>query len=113
MPSNNRMARLTVLAALSAIFAFPPPPARCQETAEAKRKVKSQERPVYPDLARRMNVHGKVKLELTVAPDGTVKSVRALGGHPVLVTAARDAVRNWKFEPGPKETIQIVEVNFD
>ena len=113
MLHHKRIAGLTVLATLSAIFAFSPPPARCQETTEAKRKIKSQITPVYPDLARRLNVHGKVKLEVTVAPDGTVKSIRALGGHPVLVTASQDAVRNWKYEPGPKETIQFVEVNFD
>jgi TonB family protein len=113
MASQLRIARLAVLGALAAIFALPPQALLGQEASEAKRKIKSQVTPVYPDLAKRMNVHGKVKLEVIVAPDGSVKSIHALGGHPVLVSASQDAVRNWKFEPGPKETIQMVEVNFD
>jgi outer membrane biosynthesis protein TonB len=52
-------------------------------------------------------------MEVTVAPDGSVKSIHVLGGHPVLATASQEAVRNWKFESGPKETTQIVEVNFN
>jgi len=111
--ATSKWIRAGALAALCAIFAFQPLPTHGQEASEAKRKIKSQVTPVYPDLARRMNVHGKVKLEVTVAPDGSVKSIRALGGHPLLVSASQDAVRNWKFEPAPKETLQLVEVNFD
>ncbi|HVN10249.1 MAG TPA: energy transducer TonB [Patescibacteria group bacterium] len=78
-----------------------------------KRKVKTQVNPTYPELARKLNVHGKVKLQVTVAPDGTVKAVHVLGGHPVLVGASQEAVKQWKFEPAAKETVQIVEINFD
>jgi len=79
---------------------------------EAKRKVKVRIAPVYPDLARRMNVVGKVKIEVVVAPDGRVKSTRVVGGHPLLVQACQDAVKDWKFVPGPDETTQIVEFDF-
>ena len=113
MATSKRFLRLLVLATLASLFAFPPQVVRGQDSSEVKRKVKTQVTPVYPELARRMNVHGKVKLQVTVAPDGTVKVIHALGGHPILVGASQDAVRQWKFEPAPKESTQIIEVNFD
>jgi len=113
MARPKRILILTILATLVALFAVPPQMVRGQDSSEAKRKLKTQVTPVYPDLARRMNVHGKVRLQVTVGPDGSVKSIHVLGGHPILASASQDAVRNWKFEPAPKETTQIVEVNFD
>ena len=79
---------------------------------EGKRKVKTKVTPAIPELARRMNISGKVKIEVVIAPDGHVKSSRALGGHPVLVQACQDAVKDWKFEPAPEETTQLVELDF-
>jgi protein TonB len=81
-------------------------------TDESKRKVKSKTLPVYPELARRMNVSGKVKIEIVVAPDGHVKSTRVVGGHPLLVQTCQDAVKEWKFVPMSEETTQIVEFEF-
>ena len=46
---------------------------------EGKRKVKTKVAPAYPELAKRMNVVGKVKIEVIITPDGRVKSTRA--GH--------------------------------
>lgn len=79
---------------------------------DSKRKVKSKVSPVYSDLAHRMNLAGKVKVEVTIAPDGHVKSARPVGGHPVLVQSCLDAVKDWKFEPAPEESIQIIEFDF-
>jgi TonB family protein len=81
-------------------------------TDESKRKVKSKTTPVYPELARRMNVSGKVKIEIVIAPDGHVKSTRVVGGHPLLVQVCQDAVKEWKFMPASEETTQIVEFEF-
>jgi TonB family protein len=83
-----------------------------QANDEGKRKIKSRMNPQCSELARRMNVTGKVKLEVVVAPDGHVKSTRALGGHPLLVQSSLDVVRDWKYEPGPEETTQVVEFDF-
>ncbi len=113
MARVKRIPLLSLLAILAAIVAVPPQAVFGQDAAPANRKVRTQVTPAYPDLAKRMNVHGKVKLQVTVAPDGSVKSIHVLGGHPILASASQDAVRNWKFEPGPKETTQIIEVNFD
>jgi TonB family protein len=79
---------------------------------ESGRKIKTRVAPVYPELARRMSVSGKVKLEIVVTPDGRVKSTRVIGGHPILVQACQDAVKDWKFVPGPEETTQVVEFDF-
>ena|SRR5271154_582521 len=112
MVRPQRFVRRGILLILAAVFALPLQVVRSQDS-EGKRKVKSQVSPVYPELARRMNIHGKVKLEITIAPDGTVKGIRCLGGHPILVTPSQEAVAKWKYEAGPKETTLIVEVNFD
>ena len=68
--------------------------------ADAGRKVISRIAPAYPELAKRMHLQGVVKVEAVIRPNGAVKSTRALGGHPVLVNAATDAVNKWRFEPG-------------
>lgn len=86
--------------------------AQSGSTDESKRKVKSKVSPVYPELARRMNVAGKVKIEVVISPDGHVKTTRVVGGHPLLVQACQDAVKEWKFVPASEETTQIVEFEF-
>jgi TonB family protein len=86
--------------------------AQTSSTDEGKRKVKSRVAPTYPDLAKRMNVTGKVKIEVIIAPDGHVKSTRAVGGHPLLVQSCQDAVKEWKFLPAPEESTQVVEFDF-
>jgi TonB family protein len=79
---------------------------------EGKRKAKTKIAPQIPELARRMNITGKVKIEVVIAPDGHVKTSRAVGGHPVLVQSCLDAVKDWKFEPAPEETTQMIEFDF-
>lgn len=86
--------------------------AQSGSTDESKRKVKTKVSPIYPELARRMNVAGKVKIEVVISPDGRVKTTRVVGGHPLLVQACQDAVKEWKFAPAPEETTQIVEFEF-
>jgi TonB family protein len=81
-------------------------------TDEGKRKVKSKTAPVYPELARHMSVAGKVKIEVIITPDGHVRSTRVLGGHPLLVQACQDSLKEWKFFPAAEETTQIVECDF-
>jgi len=81
-------------------------------TDENKRKVRTKVAPVYPELAKRMSVSGKVKIEVIIAPDGHVKSTKAIGGHPLLVQACQDAVKEWKFVAAPEESTQVVEFEF-
>jgi TonB family protein len=97
-----------VAVVLTAVSGF----AQSGSTDESKRKVKTKTLPVYPELAKRMNVSGKVKIEVVITPDGHVKSTRVVGGHPLLVQACQDAVKEWKFVPAAEETTQIVEFEF-
>ena len=86
--------------------------AQQSNTDDGKRKVKVKTAPTYPELARRMNVSGKVKIEVIITPDGHVRSSRVIGGHPLLVQSCQDAVKEWKFSPAPEETTQIIEFDF-
>jgi TonB family protein len=79
---------------------------------ESKRKIKYKTNPQFSEIARRMNLSGKVKVELVIAPDGHVKNTRAIGGHPILVQSCLDAVKDWRFEASPEETTQIIEFEF-
>ncbi len=77
------------------------------------RKVVNRVAPTYPELAKKMHIQGTVKLEATVRANGSVKSTRVIGGNPVLVEAASDAVMKWKFSPGPNDTTEIVQLSFE
>jgi TonB family protein len=74
--------------------------------------VKSKVLPEYPAIARQLNLAGKVRLETTVASDGHVISTKVVGGNPVLASSAQDAVKKWRFEPAPKDTTEVIEVDF-
>ncbi len=77
------------------------------------RKVKSKVSPIYPEIARKMNLAGVVKLELVIAPNGTVKETKVIGGNPILVNAAVDAVKKWRFETASDDSVGVVEFKFD
>jgi TonB family protein len=98
---------LTCIVLATVVAAQNNPPA-----SNSERKVSSRVAPIYPELAKRMRLQGVVKVEAVVRPNGTVKSTRVLGGNPVLVESAIDAVNKWKFEPGPEETTEIVQLTF-
>ena len=80
---------------------------------EITRRAKSKVAPLYPELARKMNITGTVKIQVVVAANGTVKDAKVLGGHPVLAGAALDAVRKWRFEPAAVESSGVVELKFE
>ncbi len=101
------------LALLLSGSAIVSPRATAQDSlTETKRKVKTKVMPEYPAIAKQLNLVGKVKIETAVSADGHVISTKVLGGNPVLASSAQDAVKKWRFEPGPKDTIEVVEVDF-
>jgi TonB family protein len=79
---------------------------------ELTRKAKTRVSPVYPELARRMSITGTVRLAVVVAPNGQVKTAKPIGGHPILVNAAVDAMKQWRFESAPVESSGVVEFKF-
>lgn len=83
-----------------------------EEPAVAGRKIVSRANPLYPELARRMQIQGTVKVEATVAPSGKVKSTKVIGGSPVLTKAAVNAIETWKWAAGTGETTELIELTF-
>lgn len=106
-----RKGHVALLVAVTLIFALAQ--AKAQESTDAGRKVLVKTAAAYPTIAQSMNLRGVVKLEVHVAPNGTVKSVDVKGGHPILTQSAVTAVGHWKFEPASHETKELVEVKFD
>jgi TonB family protein len=53
--------------------------------------------PAYPIGAARDGIEGTVKLDVIVARDGTVRSVRVVSGPPMLASSAANAVRDWRY----------------
>ena len=80
---------------------------------EITRRVKTKVEAVYPQLARKMNITGTVKVEIVVTPNGTVKEAKVVGGHPLLADAAMVAVMKWRFEPAASESSGIVNFKFE
>jgi len=97
---------------LFAISAFAPCRNSAQEVSVVTRKVVTQVTPQYPALARTMRIAGVVKVDVLVAPNGTVKSLEVKGGHPMLAESAQNAVRQWKWAPAPHESHENVELRF-
>jgi TonB family protein len=80
---------------------------------EVKRLAKEKRAPAYPELAKRMNISGTVKVEVTVAPSGSVKAAKALGGHPLLIEAAVSAAKHFKYETAASESTEMISFNFN
>ena len=87
--------------------------AQQNQSDELIRRAKSKVQPLYPELARKMNISGTVKIEIVVAPNGTVKDARVVGGHPVLANSALDAARKWRFEPAGAESTGVIDFKFE
>jgi protein TonB len=74
-------------------------------------------RPVYPPLAKQARIQGTVRLQAIIAKDGAVVQLEVQSGHPLLVQAALDAVKQWRYQPTllngePVEVVTTVDVVF-
>jgi TonB family protein len=74
-------------------------PVKTVSAAEAASHIAQRVEPVVPPLAKAVKIGGKVKLHIVISPSGEVSSATFLSGHPLLVQAAIDAVKQWKFKP--------------
>jgi TonB family protein len=104
---QHTAARL-ILAVALALMVASATPARAAD----QRAVLTRSAPVYPEIARRMKISGVVRLEVTVDASGKVTDVKTLSGNHMLSSAAEDAVRKWKFEPGPGVSTVEESLNF-
>jgi outer membrane biosynthesis protein TonB len=82
-----------------------------QTSTESSRQILRKTAPAYPEVARRINLGGTVRVIAIVAADGNVKSVEPKGGSPIQLKAAEDAVAKWKFATG-SESQELIEVHF-
>lgn len=80
--------------------------------APPARKLLDHQNPEYPAIAVQMSLHGTVRLRVWVTPQGSVRKVEYIGGHPLLAESAVKAVKNWKFEAASRETTELLEIKF-
>jgi TonB family protein len=96
---------MAVLVAILTVFAI-------AGFAAEGRKVKTEVKPVYPELAKKMNLSSIVKVQVDINPAGAVTSAKAVGGHPLFIEPALDAVKKWRFEPSTAASTQVIEFKF-
>ena len=56
-------------------------------------------RPTYPVLAKQTRTQGVVVLDCVIDQQGNVTQMKVVSGHPLLVPAAINAVRQWRYQP--------------
>ena len=83
------------------------------EDQPVQRTLVTRVEPQYPETLRQHLIGGTVRLAVTVAPNGTVESVKQLGGNPALVEAAMVAVKQWVYAPANSRTKLQVAIPFD
>src|ERR1700733_5016570 len=95
--------------------AYGPPHAMAQNSpapVDDTRRLERGAPPQYPEIAERMKLTGTAQVQALVKPDGAVKVVTIVGGHPLLADALARAVKHWKYQPWPKETTEVVKITF-
>jgi len=106
----------------------PPPPPKKEEKPVTPQRIRvggnvqaanliNQVRPVYPPLAKQARISGTVELSAIIGKDGRVQDLKVVRGHPLLVQAALDAVKQWVYKPTllngePVEVSTTIDVNF-
>jgi len=86
--------------------------AAASASGQEARKSISKPSPRYPEVAKRLNLVGTVKVEILIGPDGKIKNANVLGGHPILVNSTLDALKDWKYETSKSDTIATLTFEF-
>ena len=108
--------------------AAPPPPVKVEEKKAPPQRIRvggnvqaalaiRAPKPAYPQLAKQARIQGVVRLNAVIGKDGTIQDLKAASGHPLLVPAALEAVRQWLYKPTllngePVEVVTVIDVNF-
>ena len=104
--------------AITAPGAMPEGPQRIKIGGQVQQaKLIRQPKPVYPSEAKAQGVEGVVSLSVLIAKDGTIQRIEVVSGHPLLVPAALESVRQWVYQTtllngNPVEVQTTVDVNF-
>lgn len=83
-----------------------------QRIKSGERKIVSSSTVLYPKIASQMRLRGTVKIVATVAANGKVVTTELIGGSPVFVPSAMDAVKLMRWERSEKETKEVLEIEF-
>jgi len=80
-------------------------------------KLVRQPKPVYPPLAKQARIQGVVKFTAVIGKDGAIQNLQMISGHPLLVQAATEAVKQWVYQPTllngeAVEVVTQIDVNF-
>jgi protein TonB len=106
----------------------PPPPVKAEAKPVAPQRIRvggnvqqarlvKQPKPIYPPLAKQARIQGTVRFTAIIGTDGTIRNLQLVSGHPLLVPAAQEAVKQWVYQPTllngePVEVITQIDVNF-
>ena len=108
----------SVTPAPAGVQTIPVPPGTIRVGGDVQaNKIISKPVPVYPPLAKQARIQGVVKLTVHIGADGTVKDIQLISGHPLMVEAAIEAVKQWVYQPtllngNPVDVLTEVNVNF-
>jgi protein TonB len=101
---------------------MPPPPREAPKRIRVGGQVQAAQlvnkvQPLYPALAKQARIQGTVRLQAVIAKNGSVEELQVLSGHPLLVQAALDAVKQWRYRPTllngePVEVVTTIDVVF-
>lgn len=97
--------------------ARPTPPRHVLVSVLSEAQLLKRVQPAYPPIAIVTHTEGDVQLHALIAKDGTIQSLTVVSGHPILATAAVDAVKQWKYRPyylngQPVEVETFITVSF-
>jgi protein TonB len=84
-----------------------------EDAGETGRKVVKRVMPRYPEMAKKMNLTGTVKVVAVVSAEGKVRAIQPVGGSPLLLQAAQEAIAEWKFAPSGSESKEPIELHFN
>jgi TonB family protein len=103
---------LLVLLLMSVVVSGIPVTAQSSEQSSDRRVITRVE-PEYPDALKRLYIGGVVRVEVLVAPNGTVKSTKLLGGSPILGQSTMKAIKQWRYAPAAADETLTVKLEFD
>jgi TonB family protein len=112
MNSSKLFLHAAAALCLAGAMAFLPPAVVPQENQPQPPRLLKKVIPAYPEILKKMNVSGTVKVQATINADGSVKDVEVKGGNAIFIDSVAAAVRNWKFVPGERQRTADVTVNF-
>ena len=104
------VAGLTLLAMFTGTTAFAQ---QGTNAGKSERKLITRIEPDYPAILKARQIGGTVRLEVTISPKGSVKSVAVIGGNPILAEAAIAAVKRWTYASGDATSTAQVSLEFN